>query len=89
MKHRIVTTDAEAIALGFSNIASYRAAVRVENEREARRQHAEDVAKRGAALTAKLQPAGSGTQIRPQLISDEQKRSQNILRGIAPKESGR
>ena len=51
---RGVDTDAEAIALGFPNLATYRHAVRVEIERETRQAYADTVGQHQAERARKL-----------------------------------
>jgi hypothetical protein len=57
-------SDAEAIALGFPNLATYRHAVRCEIQREERQAYADAVGQHNADLAQKLQGQGPGHTFR-------------------------
>jgi hypothetical protein len=55
---RGVDSDAEAIALGFPNLATYRHAVRCEIEREARQAYADSVGRHNAEIAERQRALG-------------------------------
>jgi hypothetical protein len=57
-------SDAEAIRLGFPNLATYRHAVRCEIEREERQAYADAVGQHNAELAQRLQGQGPGHTFR-------------------------
>ena len=57
-------SDAEAIALGYPNLQSYRHAVRLEIQREERQAYADAVGQHNADLAQKLQGQGPGHTFR-------------------------
>jgi hypothetical protein len=69
---RGVDTDAEAIALGFPNLATYRHAVRVEIERETRQAYADTVGQHQAERARKLQAQRSLHNFRTSPLTPQQ-----------------
>jgi len=86
VKFRPVSTHEEAIALGFSNIASYRHAVRMEIERQKREDYIRWRADRQAALMQQLQQGAAGDvstcYVNPAQVTPEARRAANIERGV-------
>jgi hypothetical protein len=83
---RRVDTDAEAISLGFPNLASYRHALRIEIDREARQAYADTVARHSAELAAKLQEQGPGRVLR---VSPQTTQQAEAMRALAADRSAR
>jgi hypothetical protein len=77
------STHAEAAALGFPSLASYRHAVRMEAERQNRDEHARRYADRQSALMQQLQPVPVSTcYTNPAQVTPEARRAANLERGI-------
>ena len=70
--YRRVDTNEEAIALGFPNIATYRHAVRMEMERDARQAYADAIGRHNAELAAQLQGQSSGHIMRTSPLTMQQ-----------------
>jgi hypothetical protein len=60
--YRVVQTDADAIAVGYPNVASYRMAVRREIARADEKAYAEEIARHQARLAKRLQAAPNPTE---------------------------
>jgi hypothetical protein len=65
-------SDAQAIALGFPNLATYRHAVRVEIEREKRQMYADIVGQHNAEMAQKLQQRGEKHIMRTSPLTPQQ-----------------
>jgi hypothetical protein len=78
----MILTDADAIAAGYPNLASYRFAYRQAAVHDDRLDYADAVSRRQRQLTAKLQDVpGSGTTLKAQAVDPLKRRSALIERG--------